>query len=445
LGGSAVNDTNVQQYEATNSAAQLWQIIPNDDGTYSFYSMCGGFALDLAFGLVSNGTNIQIHEANGTVAQKWYLIPAKLSADTSHTHTYLAPVVTEPTCTEDGYTTHTCINCGDSYTGAATSATGHSYKSVVTAPTFDTDGYTTHTCTVCGDSYVDSTVPATGFKLAGANTVLGGVLDMNFFITRSDLTGTDYYAVITLYKEDGTVTTTIPYADWEVRPSYLVVTQKGLAARQMTDKIEVVIYNGDGTPASYMWTDSVRGYAMRVLEKQTPAAKTMMVDMLNYGAAAQNYFNYNTDDLANNQLSQTQKGYASTSVNCTDQSVKGPGYFGSSLTLEDRILLKLYFNNVGTDMYAIVTFTDHFGVAHETRVEQSAFSWYNSTTYGIIVDELVVADGDQLVTVTVYDGNGNVIASGSDSVNGYAARKLTSNALFEMVAKFTTSTYVYLH
>jgi hypothetical protein len=47
--------------------------------------------------------------------------------------------------------------------------------------------------------------------------------------------------------------------------------------------------------------------------------------------------------------------------------------------------------------------------------------------------------------VTVYDGNGNVIASGSDSVNGYAARKLTSNALFEMVAKFTNSTYVYLH
>jgi hypothetical protein len=96
-------------------------------------------------------------------------------------------------------------------------------------------------------------------------------------------------------------------------------------------------------------------------------------------------------------------------------------------------------------MYAKVTFTDHFGVAHETRVEQSAFSWYNSTTYGIIVDELVVADGDQLVTVTVYDGNGNVIASGSDSVNGYAARKLTSNALFEMVAKFTVSTYAYLH
>jgi hypothetical protein len=47
--------------------------------------------------------------------------------------------------------------------------------------------------------------------------------------------------------------------------------------------------------------------------------------------------------------------------------------------------------------------------------------------------------------VTVYDGNGTVLASGSDSVNGYAARKLSSNALFEMVAKFTTAAYAYLH
>jgi hypothetical protein len=179
-----------------------------------------------------------------------------------------------------------------------TPATGHSYDEgkVTTAATCTTAGVKTFTCTACGDRYTEE-IPALGhnfvdgvctvcgesslFTLAGANMVLGGVLDMNFFIKPAVLTGTDYYAVITLYKEDGTVTTTIPYADWEVRPSYLVVTQKGLAARQMTDKIEVVIYNGDGTPASYMWTDSVRDYAMRVLEKQTPAAKTMMVDMLN--------------------------------------------------------------------------------------------------------------------------------------------------------------------
>ena len=44
-----------------------------------------------------------------------------------HTHSYTT-AVTAPTCTEDGYTTHTCA-CGDSYKDTYTKALGHSYKS----------------------------------------------------------------------------------------------------------------------------------------------------------------------------------------------------------------------------------------------------------------------------------------------------------------------------
>ena len=38
----------------------------------------------------------------------------------------------------------------------------HSYVSVVTAPTCVNDGYTTHTCSLCGDSYTDSETTPTG-------------------------------------------------------------------------------------------------------------------------------------------------------------------------------------------------------------------------------------------------------------------------------------------
>ena len=71
-------------------------------------------------------------------------------------------VVTAPTCTAGGYTTHTCSVCGDTYKDSETSATGHDYNSVVTAPTCTTGGYTTHTCSVCGDSYIDSETEAKG-------------------------------------------------------------------------------------------------------------------------------------------------------------------------------------------------------------------------------------------------------------------------------------------
>ena len=119
---------------------------------------------------------------------------------TAHTHYYTA-TVTAPTCTEKGYTTHTCA-CGDSYVDTYTDALGHawdngkvtkqptetetgtktftctrcgetktetipklahehSYKAVVTAPTCTEKGYTTHTC-ACGDSYVDTYTDALG-------------------------------------------------------------------------------------------------------------------------------------------------------------------------------------------------------------------------------------------------------------------------------------------
>ncbi len=41
-------------------------------------------------------------------------------------HSYTS-VITDPTCTEKGYTTHTCEKCGDSYKDSYVDATGHSY------------------------------------------------------------------------------------------------------------------------------------------------------------------------------------------------------------------------------------------------------------------------------------------------------------------------------
>ena len=115
-----------------------------------------------------------------------------------HTHDY-EETVTNPTCTEGGYTTYTCA-CGDSYIADETPALGHtesvwitdsnptcttegskhiectvceeilrteaipviehSYNAVVTAPTCTAKGYTTYTC-ACGDTYVSDYVAET--------------------------------------------------------------------------------------------------------------------------------------------------------------------------------------------------------------------------------------------------------------------------------------------
>jgi len=65
-------------------------------------------------------------------------------------------VAVAPTCTEDGYTKHTCLICGDSYSDNTVASEGHKYEAVVTAPTCTAGGYTTYTCSVCDDTYKDN-------------------------------------------------------------------------------------------------------------------------------------------------------------------------------------------------------------------------------------------------------------------------------------------------
>ena len=84
-------------------------------------------------------------------------------------HNYEA-AVTEPTCTEDGYTTYTCANCGDSYNADETAALGHNYEAAVTEPTCTEGGYTTYTCTRCGGTYVDNEIAALGHNYEAAVT-----------------------------------------------------------------------------------------------------------------------------------------------------------------------------------------------------------------------------------------------------------------------------------
>ena len=80
---------------------------------------------------------------------------------TAHEHSYKA-VVTAPTCTAKGYTTHTCA-CGDSYVDTYVDALGHAWdEGKVTKPATEAeDGVKTFTCTRCGETKTE-TIPATG-------------------------------------------------------------------------------------------------------------------------------------------------------------------------------------------------------------------------------------------------------------------------------------------
>ena len=80
------------------------------------------------------------------------------------------------TCTADGYTgDRICDDCGTVLeSGSVIPATGHSYETVVTAPSCTEQGYTTHTCH-CGDSFVDTYTDALGHSYGAWNDAGNGM------------------------------------------------------------------------------------------------------------------------------------------------------------------------------------------------------------------------------------------------------------------------------
>ena len=92
--------------------------------------------------------------------------------ETAHEHSYDA-VVTAPTCTEKGYTTHTCA-CGDSYVDTYTDALGHAWDNgIVTKPATATEaGIKTFACTRCSATKTE-TIPAGSCPSAGFTDVPG--------------------------------------------------------------------------------------------------------------------------------------------------------------------------------------------------------------------------------------------------------------------------------
>ena len=67
-------------------------------------------------------------------------------------------ITQEATCAAEGEKRSDCANC-DYFETEKIEKTAHTYEAVVTAPTCTEKGYTTHICS-CGDSYVDSYVDA---------------------------------------------------------------------------------------------------------------------------------------------------------------------------------------------------------------------------------------------------------------------------------------------
>ena len=78
-------------------------------------------------------------------------------------HTFVFTKTVAPTCTAEGYDLYTCSGCGATEKRSVKAALGHKWDggAVTTEPTETTPGVKTYTCTVCGEIKTE-VIPATG-------------------------------------------------------------------------------------------------------------------------------------------------------------------------------------------------------------------------------------------------------------------------------------------
>ena len=113
----------------------------------------------------------------------------------SHEHTYETEVVA-PTCTEQGYTLHTCTGCGDSYKDTYVSALGHSYGEPSWAWSEDyTNATATFTCTNDSEHVNTLTATVTDEVTTPVTCTTDGEKDYTATVTFNNQTYTDVKTV----------------------------------------------------------------------------------------------------------------------------------------------------------------------------------------------------------------------------------------------------------
>lgn len=93
----------------------------------------------------------------------------EIPVDAENGHKWYRPVVTKPTCTDDGYTTRTCRYCGKAQTYDPVPATGHTASGewvITVAATCTAEGTQVQYCANCDTTEVQKTeqIPALGHK-----------------------------------------------------------------------------------------------------------------------------------------------------------------------------------------------------------------------------------------------------------------------------------------
>ncbi len=309
----------------------------------------------------------------------------------------------------------------------------------------------------------DLVIPALGdaatdenFKFAGANLTLTDDISVNYNVEKTNVTDyTDLYVKFQFGGKEYTV------KNYTVSGDYYVFKFDNISPNKMNDIIYATLYGTkDGVEYASEQSDySVSQYCYNMLDKcadnKYAEFRTLLVDLLNYGAQSQIYTSYNTDNLANAALTDTQKAWGtqgtptlSTVQKLDYETVENPTvkWCGGGLTLEDSVTMRFTIETESIENLVVKVVT-----ADKTyTIKASAFKSIGNNRYYVYFSGLNAAQMSEEVYLTVYNGEEAVSNTLRYSIESYAYAKAgdSDTKLSELVIammKYGNAAYNYVN
>ena len=227
--------------------------------------------------------------------------------------------------------------------------------SVVTPATPNETGVKHRLCTACGAEETGEIPAVVGLSFKGASLSLHHNLAINYKVDKALFEEVGYTDPYVVFEIGGKKVTVRAYT---VEGERYVFRFRNIAPNQMNDTIYATLYatyNGVKY-ASEVREYSVAEYCYTTLAKYSADAyaelRTLLVDLLHYGAQSQLYTKHQTDNLADANLTEQQLLWGTAddptltnSLNTAYRTVEDPlvTWKGASLKLNDSVLMRFKF------------------------------------------------------------------------------------------------------
>ena len=361
-----------------------------------------------------------------------------------------------PTCLSSGLSDGLkCADCGTVVKAQETlSRLGHAY-------TYTNHGDThTGTCDRCGKTLTSAHAYENETCICGAslkpenivdeNITLGHTLNLasdisvNYAVKTSLLADYDSYYLeceIPVFENNVQTGSRTVHIDPVLNGNYYYFTLEGLNAVSMTHEITATLYmEKEGqTYVSNPDLYSIATYAYSQLSKANAkeSLKALCANLLRYGAHAQQYKNYCTDNLPDSHMTDAQKAYLTDldsatfdSVNRVLDDLSEPTvtWVGKSLILDSKVTLKFIFDTSAfggdpKDLTLRITYKNTAGETVTTTVSGVEAYQNSGSRYAINFDGLLAAELRSTLSVAVYSGETQVSPTLEYSASSYGNGK----------------------